>query len=148
VHKLPRRIRETETVEEARVRCFQQLLAIPELEYYVVESDEKQFPLEAPMNSQNERVNTTGRKRDIRPESLLRPVNNLNFVRKLLVFCAFSIRGKVCIHIFPESVHTLDGERYRQLLTDLVLPSCIKLYPDGDFIYQQDGASSHTAKET
>jgi len=41
-----------------------------------------------------------------------------------------------------------DGEIYRQLLVDLIIPACLEVYPDGDFIFQQDGAGPHTAKET
>jgi len=144
---LPRRLRECETVEQCRVRLIRQLLAIPLLDDFIVMTDEKKFTLGAPMNPQNERVNTTGNKRDIPPERLLFPVSNLNFEKKLMAFCAISMRGKVCIHIFEEGENE-DGEIYRQLLVDKVLPACLEVYPDGDFIFQQDGASPHTAKET
>ena len=56
VHKLPRRLRETETVEHQRMRLFRQLLRIPRLEERVVMTDEKQFSLVASLNSQNQRV--------------------------------------------------------------------------------------------
>jgi hypothetical protein len=134
-------------VEQSRVRLFRQLLAIPHLEEVIVMSDEKYFTIEAPINPQNERVNTTGKKRAIRPESLLLPQGNLSFSRKLMVFCAFSMRGKVCIHVFNEK-ESEDGERYCQLLVETVLPALLQVYPEGTSIFQQDGASPHTCNET
>jgi len=110
-------------------------------------TDEKVYILEAPINPQNERVNATGKKRDVLPESLLLPVSSLRSSLKLMVFCAFSMRGKVCIHIFLPGT-SVDGEVYRQLLSDKLLPTCAEVYPDGDFILQQDGAGAHKAKET
>jgi len=110
-------------------------------------TDEKDFVLEAPFNSQNERVNSTGRKIDIEPERLLRPVCNLNFARKVMVSIGLSMRGKVFIHFFDEG-ERLNGARYRELLSEVMLPACWRLYPDGDFCWQHDGAKPHTAGET
>ena len=147
VHKLPRRIREIETVEQERVRLARELLLISQLEDYMIATDEKKFTLEAPFNSQNTRVYTNGKKVDVAPERLLQPVSHLNFSRKLMVSIGLSMRGKVFIHIFEENENE-DGERYRFLLVETMLPACARLYPGLDFIFQQDGASSHTARET
>jgi len=147
VHKLPRRIRETETVQRERVRLSAELLRIPHLEDCIIMTDEKVFTLEAPFISQNERVYTAGKKVDIAPDRLLRPTSHLNFQKKLMVSVGLSMRGKVFIHIFEEG-ERIDGYRYRQLLVDTILPACARLYPDLDFILQQDGAPSHTAHET
>ena len=143
VHKLPRRIRETETVEQERVRLARELLLIPNLEHYIVATDEKTFTCEAPFNSQNARVYTDGRKVDVAPERLLHPISHLNFSRKLMVSIGVSIRGKVFMHIFEED-ERVNGDRYRFLLLQTMLPACARLYPELDFIFQQDGASPHT----
>jgi hypothetical protein len=144
---LPRRIREKETVEQERARLARELLLIPRLEEYMVATDEKKFTCEAPFNAQNTRVYTAGKKVDIVPERLLQPVSHLNFSRKLMVSIGLSMRGKVFMHIFEEGENE-DGNRYRYLLVTTMLPACALLYPQLDFIFQQDGASSHTARET
>lgn len=43
---------------------------------------------------------------------------------------------------------TVNAQKYQELLETSLLPSTQDLYPDGDFVFQQDGASSHTAKST
>ena len=42
----------------------------------------------------------------------------------------------------------VNAERYVTLLRDGLLPDVRGLYPDGDFIFQQDGATSHTSNIT
>ena len=147
VHRLPRRIRETETVEQQRVRLCRELLQIPRLADCIVQSDEKKFSLEAPFISQNERVYTEGRKVDIAPERLLRPVSHLSFEKKLMISAGFSMRGKVFLHIFEEN-ENVNEDNYQQLLLEVALPACARLYPELDFIFQQDGASPHTSRKT
>ncbi len=43
---------------------------------------------------------------------------------------------------------TVNAAIYQDILEHFMLPSAHKLYGDADFIYQQDLASSHTAKDT
>jgi hypothetical protein len=40
----------------------------------------------------------------------------------------------------------MDKEVYRDLLDNVALPSIHMLFPDGDFIFQQDNDPKHTAK--
>ena len=42
---------------------------------------------------------------------------------------------------------TVNGKRYRTMLTDYVLPE-IQAHGHGKLWFQQDGATSHTARET
>lgn len=43
---------------------------------------------------------------------------------------------------------TVNADKYQQILENTLLPSITKLFPNRDCIYQQDGASCHTAKST
>lgn len=43
---------------------------------------------------------------------------------------------------------TINASKYQDILANSLLPSSAALYPEADFIFQQDGASSHTAKST
>ena len=46
------------------------------------------------------------------------------------------------------SIYTRDirvnSECYMNLLSEGLLPHCLRLYPNKDYIFQQDGATSHT----
>ena len=42
----------------------------------------------------------------------------------------------------------VNSEWYIKLLDNNLLPDCGTLYPDNDFIFQQDGAPSHTSRIT
>lgn len=43
---------------------------------------------------------------------------------------------------------TINATKYQEILEKNLLPSATKLYRDVPFIFQQDGASCHTAKTT
>jgi hypothetical protein len=129
---------------------------------FVVFSDEKIFLLQGPLITQNERVYSGRRKRLVPSRRsvvffcCLFVLNAFvvrlclegnHFSRGLMVWAGISWNGKCALHIFDER-ERVDGARYRRLLADVVFPSARALYPDGDFVYQQDSARSHTARET
>ena len=58
------------------------------------------------------------------------------------------MRGKTRIHFIDTSKTKVNSECYIKLLDDNLLPDCRTLYPDNDFIFQQDGAPSHTGRIT
>ena len=41
-----------------------------------------------------------------------------------------------------------NADRYQDLLENAILPDCSELNREGNFIFQQDGATSHTANKT
>lgn len=43
---------------------------------------------------------------------------------------------------------TINAYKYQDILENSLLPSAAKLYPSGDFIFQQGTASCHTVKST
>lgn len=152
MHKIPKPKRRFETNEERRVRCAEDLLEMcdPIQEDLVktgVFTDESIFQLFGPVSTQNKRVNTKGKKRDISAERLVLESSNLTFEKKLEVFAAISYKGKVCLHIYDEG-EMIDGVRYRTLLRESVVPACERLYSDLDYVFQQDGAPAHKDGET
>uniref|UniRef100_A0A914CYB1 Transposase n=1 Tax=Acrobeloides nanus TaxID=290746 RepID=A0A914CYB1_9BILA len=55
--------------------------------------------------------------------------------------------GTVCLHFF-ELHETLEAERYIELLDVVILSACEEVYPDGNCVYQQDGAPAYRDKDT
>jgi hypothetical protein len=112
----------------------------------VVFTDEKNFTLSAPRNSQNDRVYGEGKKRTIHPKRLVRETTHFN--RHVMVSAGVSARGKTKLHFVKPGVK-INAQYYSNtLLKDGLLPDCRILYPRGDFIFQQDSAPSHTAQTT
>jgi hypothetical protein len=70
-----------------------------------------------------------------------------HFSRKIMVWAGISWRGKAVLHIF-EPNERVNGERYQRLLLEVILPSCRELYPEGGYVFQQDSARPHSARET
>ena len=65
-----------------------------------------------------------------------------------MVSAGVSMRGKTMIHFIDTSKTKVNSECYIKLLDDNLLPDCRTLYPDNDFIFQQDGTPSHTSRIT
>uniref|UniRef100_A0A914UUB6 Transposase n=1 Tax=Plectus sambesii TaxID=2011161 RepID=A0A914UUB6_9BILA len=114
-------------------------------EHKIVFTDEKYFELHAPAITQNQRVNMSGRKRDVSTRRLV--IQRNRFSRKVMVWAGISWRGKAALHFF-EPNERMNGATYRQLLVDEILPSCRDLCPDGSFVFQQDSARPHNANDT
>lgn len=73
--------------------------------------------------------------------------SNLTFERKVEVYAAISWKGKVCLHIYQEN-EKIDHTRHIELLEERVIPACERLYPDLDYIFQQDNAPPHLDQHT
>ena len=111
----------------------------------IVFTDEKDFTLEIPLNSKNDVV--YGRKKSEIPISRLYHEEN-RFSKKVMVSAGVSWNGKTRIHFIDTKTSKVNAERYLDLIKDKLLPDCRVLHPDRNFIFQQDGATSHTAKIT
>ena len=122
--------------------------------------DESPFHLNANLSTQNQRVYTSEKKRDVRAESLQLETSQLNFEQKLQVFAAISVsfslifryanfqwEETVCLHFF-EPHETLGAECYIELLEEVILSACEEVYQGRNFVYQQDGAPAHRDKDT
>lgn len=69
----------------------------------------------------------------------------VKFPQGIMVWGCMSAKGLGTLH-FIEG--TVNAAKYQDILEHSLLPSAAKLHPSGDFIFQQDGASCHTAKST
>ena len=111
----------------------------------IIFTDEKDFTLEVARNRQNDRVYGK-RKRDIAPNRLYHETSR--FTKKVMVSAGVSWKGKTRIH-FIDTEHTkVNSESYKNLLEIGLLPDCRRLYPNGDWVFQQDGAPAPTSKTT
>lgn len=108
-------------------------------------SDEKDFTYEIARNRQNDRVYGV-RKKDI-PEARLYHESS-RFSKKIMVSAGVSWEGKTDIHFIDTRTTKVNSECYMKLLEDGLLPDCRRLYPENNYIFQQDGAASHTSKVT
>ena len=89
-----------------------------------------------------------GKKSDKGPtlEPLYHETNG--FTKKIIVSAGVSWNGKTRIHFIDTTKTKVNSANYIKLLDKKLLPDCRKLYPNGNFILQQDGATSHSSKLT
>lgn len=109
----------------------------------LVWQDEKDLPLQVPSNRQNNRIFIRGRKNDVNPARLYHPINKMS--QKLMVSCLLSWNG-ISKPFFVDPAKTkVNAKYFRKHLEKDLIPALHRLYPNGDGIYVQDGASAHTS---
>lgn len=106
-------------------------------------TDEKTFYLDPPVNSSRCRVWAAGRKRDVSCERLVR--QRTKFSRNVMVSAGICHSGKGGIHFVPEKVK-VNAKCYTEELLPLLIDDCHTLLGN-DFVFQQDGAPAHTARQ-
>ena len=111
----------------------------------LVFTDAKDFSYEVARNRQNDRVFGTCKK-EIPSSRLYHETSR--FTKKVMVSAGVSWNGKTDIHFIDTNKTKVNSESYIKLLDDGLLPDCRRLYPENDFIFQQDGAPSHTSNAT
>ena len=107
-------------------------------------TDEKIFYISPPVNSQNNRLWCAGRKRDVDPKRLL--VERAKFSAHVMVSAGTSYAGKGRLHFVADKAK-INADYYVNSLLPQLIEDCEKLMP-GSFIFQQDGAPAHTARQT
>jgi hypothetical protein len=107
-------------------------------------TDEKLFYLCLPVNSQTNRVWSTGRKRDIDPRRLLVP--RAKFSAHVMVSAGISFNGKGRLHFVADKAK-INTDYYLNSLLPKLIEDCEHLM-QGDFVFQQDGAPAHTSGQT
>lgn len=111
----------------------------------IVFSDEKLFVLELPHNPQNDRI-WAASIQDI-PDNQLYVPRNQNSA-SVMVWGAVCKRGKLPL-VFIEKGVKIDRNVYiRDILEAAALPGCQAIFGDEYYLFQQDGAPSHTANDT
>lgn len=138
----------TEANKTARLSRSKQLLRLypSHMVNFIMFTDEKIFTVATPKNNQNDRVyGLKGtRRQDIVPERLLR--TRSTYSQSLMVSVGVSMLGRTGIHFIEPRVK-INGDYYRNvLLTQKLLPDIEGL--SDYFIFQQDGAPAHRARQT
>lgn len=136
----------TEANKSLRLQRAQMLLKrFPQsLVNFIVFTDEKIFTIASPTNSQNDRVYASTSKKSIPSCRLLR--TRSTFSRSVMVSVGVSALGRTSVH-FVEPGVKVDGRYYRDvLLMQGLLPEIRELCDY--FIFQQDSAPAHRARET
>ena len=99
----------------------------------VVFSDEKLFGVEKKLNSQNVRICA---------------MSDCLAVSKVMVWCGVSKKGKFPL-VFIDSGIRINARYYtNNVLKPVVKEKGLRMYPDGDWTFQQDSAPAHKAKIT
>lgn len=108
-------------------------------------SDEKTFSLRPPKNQQNNRLYATGqRKRDVRADRLIS--ERQHFAKNVMVAGCVSRTGKTEIVFVGENAK-VNAEYYRNNILTRFFTD-INRQAGNNWIFQQDGARSHTAHDT
>ena len=108
-------------------------------------TDEKDFLFDIARNRQNDRVYGK-QKRDIHVKRLYH--ESSRFTKKLMVSAGVCWRGKTRIHFIDTKKTKVNSENYIKLINDSLLPDFRRLYPENDFVFQQDSAPSHASRVT
>lgn len=142
--------RRDETVKQKRKTCCKRLNDRYSTKHAkdverLVFTDEKDFTMEIARNRQNDIVYGV-RKRDISASRLYRETSR--FSKKVMVSAGVSYNGKTQIHFIDTSKTKVNSGSYMKLLDDGLIPDCRRLYTNNNYIFQQDGAPSHTSRIT
>ena len=109
----------------------------------LVWQDKKDWTIQVPINSQNNRCFIRGKKAETNPARLYHPRNK--FSKKLMTSCVVSWNG-VSMPFFVNPAKTkINARFYTDHLENELIPAINEMYPHGDAIFVQDGASSHTS---
>ena len=105
--------------------------------------DESDFPLQVPLNIQNNRVYYKGKKKDVPGENLFHPSNRQSI--KVMVSAGLTWHGVTRPIFVNNKGLKINAKNYRNHLKRQLFPAIGNLYPCDDWIFLQDGASSHTS---
>ena len=109
-------------------------------------SDEKLFVIDAKFHRQNDRYLSN------RPVKMVDPSIKFNSVCKnpvkVMVLGIVGSDGKKCPIIFIDQDVRINSQIYQDLLAEHFLPWVRENYSPGEYVFQQDGATCHTAKAT
>ena len=134
----------TRTRRVERAACLhQKFTKNPQMIERAVFQDESDFPLKIPLNNQNDRVYFKGQKKDVPDENLFHSTNRQSI--KVMVSAALTWYGVTKPIFVNRKGMKVNSENYKQHLKKKLFPAINKVYPRNDWIYIQDGATSHTS---
>ena len=105
--------------------------------------DESDFPLQVPLNSQNDRVYYKGKKKDVPDQNLFHETNRQSV--KAMVSAALTWHGVTRPIFVNRKGLKVNAANYKKHLKKELFPAIEKVYPRNDWIFIQDGATSHTS---
>ena len=108
----------------------------------IVFTDEKDYSLAIAKNRQNYCAYGPSKKADRAPSKLYHEPSR--FSKKIVVTAGVSGQGKTNIHFIDSQRAKFNSETNTNLLLKYSLTDCRILYTQNNYIFQQDGASSHT----
>lgn len=124
----------------SRLSRSQNLLLIMKKKHPVIFfSDEKVFTIEQNVNRRNHRWLCSD-------TSEVPIVEHSHHPQSVMVLGVISSQGHVMPPHFIERGIRLNGESYRDILRDIVIPWCRQVSQGAGFIFQQDGAPPHTSE--
>lgn len=106
-------------------------------------TDEKVFYVSPPVHSQNNRVWSGGKKRDISSRRLL--AQRAKFSAKVMVSAGVCFGGKGRLHFIDEKAK-INAEYYTTKLLPKLFTDCRQTL-HRNFIFQQDGAPAHSSRQ-
>ena len=105
--------------------------------------DECDFPLQVPLNNQNNRVYYKGNKRDVPEQNLFHNTDRQSI--KVMVSAAFTWHGVTKPIFVNQQGLKVNAERYCRHLKTELSPEIRKVYPREDWIHMQDGVTLQTS---
>lgn len=143
VHKL------TEANKRKRLACCTEFLRRypPNVVKNIFFTDEKMFSLVNSVNTQNDRIYSTCKKKKDVPEKHL-CVPRPYFSKKIMISLGVSLNGKGRIHLIDKGAKVNATYYQQRILATGLIPDCHRIFHNNNYIFQQDGAPSHTAKST
>ena len=110
----------------------------------IIFSDEKIFTVEATVNRQNNRIFTGDLSAVPIDHKMIFKSQNPHSV---MVFAAVTTDGHKNPIIFVEVNTKINSDIYIEILKDKIYPWVLSIYGKGPFVFQQDGAPSHTPQK-
>jgi hypothetical protein len=109
-------------------------------------SDEKLFVADALVNRRNSRYLTDLPVTEVDESVRVSPFSKAP--AKVMVLGIVASDGKKCPIIFVPNGEKVTADSYQALLRRHVIPWLSATYPEGNYVFQQDGAPAHTANST
>jgi inhibitor of nuclear factor kappa-B kinase subunit alpha len=134
----------TDRLKELRLERSKKLLSrlrkLPESMVKIF-SDKKMFTVDQVYNRRNDRV-------IVDEGQSATPVNKTKHPAGVMMLGIVSSDGKKCPPIFIPSGLKVNTDVYIGLLEQHLVPWLRKNYPEGNYVFQQDGAPAHTSNRT
>ena len=115
----------------------------PRLIERCVWQDEKDFTLDVPVNHQNDRVYYRGKKSDIPSENLEQTTKKMS--RKVMVSAGICFHGVTQPFFVNNKGLKVNAINYHRHLRTQLFPAIEKISKRNNWLFIQDGASSHTS---